>query len=196
MERRLNELEGAFPSKGFTFVCEGTHHDVDLPGSKHYEYGKAQELLLSAGNLPELAGAPVASWVLARIARLAGKRFPYTYGQVAGEAARYWVRYFVVSESGKPIGILLLSGNAHEIRISLRHSNNLDLDPEQICQAFLTGLLEKPTDVARCRVVSVFTELIDIDSRFAIPRVYGWDGKRFLNETAPEHAPEAPGDYD
>jgi hypothetical protein len=195
MERDLNELEGAFRSKGFTFVCEGTHHDVDLPGSKHYDYRKAQELLLSAGNLPELAGAPVASWVLARIARLAGKRFPYTYGQVAGEAAHYWVRYFVVSESGKPIGILLLSGNAHEIRISLAHSH-LDPGPEQICQAFLAGLLEKPTDVARCRVVSVFTELTDIDSRFAIPRVYGWDGKRFLNETAPEYAPETPGDYD
>jgi hypothetical protein len=150
---------------------------------------------MAAGTLPDLAGAPVASWLLARIARLAGKRFPYSYGEVAGsDAASYWVRYFVLSQAGKPVGILSVSGSARGIRLSLAHTS--DVAAEAICDAFVAGLLEKPHDVARCRVVSVYTELTDPDCRFVLPRVYGWDGKRFLNETAPEHALEAPGDYD
>ncbi len=71
-----------------------------------------------------------------------------------------------------------------------------DTVPEEICDAFLAGLLDAPGDIARCRVVSVYTELTDVDCRFVLPRVNGWDGKRFPNETAPEHALEPPGDYD
>jgi hypothetical protein len=195
MERDLKVVEGAFRSKDFTFVCEGGYHDVDLPGSARYECRTAQGLLSAPGTLPELSGAPVASWLLARIARLAGKRFPHSYGEVLGsDAATYWVRFFVVAGAGKPVAILSVSGNARGIRISLAHTG--DAAPEEICGAFVAGLLEKPADIARCRVVSVYTELTDPDCRFAIPRVYGWDGKRFLNETAPEHALEAPGDYD
>src|SRR5215472_11193614 len=107
MERDLKTVEGTFHSKGLTFVCEGTCHDVDLPGSAHYHCRTAQDRLIAAGKLPDLSGAPVASWLLARIARLAGKRFPYAYGEVAGsDSASYWVRYFVLSETAKPIAIL------------------------------------------------------------------------------------------
>ena len=195
MERDLRAVEGAFRSQGLTFVCEGSYHDVDLPGSVHYECRTAQGLLLASGALPDLSGAPVASWLLARIARLGGKRFPYSYGEVAGsDAATYWVRYFVVSGAGKPVAILSVSANARDIRLSLAHTG--EVSAEETCDAFVAGLLEKPTDIAPCRVVSVYTELTDPDCRFAIPRVYGWDGKRFLNETAPEHALEDPGDYD
>lgn len=195
MERDLNTVEGAFRSKGFRFVCEGAYHDVELPGSTRYQCRTAQELLVAAGTLPDLSGAPVASWLLARIARLAGKRFPYSYGEVAGsDAAGYWVRYFVISQKDKPVGILSVSGTAQDIKLSLAHT--ADTVPEEICDAFLAGLLLEPSDITRCRVVSVYTELTDPDCRFVIPRVYGWDGKRFLNETAPEHALEAPGDYD
>ncbi len=150
---------------------------------------------MTAGTLPDLSGAPVASWLLARIARLAGKRFPYSYGEVAGsDAASYWVRYFVISQTGKPVGILSVLGTARDITLSLAHTS--DTVPEEICAAFLAGLLHEPNNIARCRLVSVYTELTDPDCRFALPRVYGWDGKRFFNETAPEHALETPGNYD
>jgi hypothetical protein len=195
MERDLKAVEGAFRSKGFTFVCEASYRDVDLPGSARHDCRTAQTALVSSGALPNLSGAPVASWLLARVARLAGKRFPYSYGQVLGsDAAAYWMRYFVVSEVGKPLGILSLSGNSRDIKISLTYTT--DAVPEEICEAFFAGLLEKSSDVARCRIVSIYTELTDPDCRFVLPRVYGWDGKRFLNETAPEHALEDSGDFD
>ena len=154
-----------------------------------------QNVLLSSGVLPDLSGAPVASWLLSRIAYLAAKRFPYSYGQVVGsDAAAYWVRYFVVSEAGKPVAMLSVSANTRDIRLDLTHTD--EVTAKEIYGAFVSAILEKPAAIARCRIISVYTEMTDPDCRFTLPRVYGWDGKRFLNETAPEHALEPPGDFD
>src|SRR5215471_4481417 len=110
MERDLKSLEGAFRSERLIFVCEATHHDIELPGVERCVCETVHEVLASSGALPALSGAPVASWLLARLARLAGKRFPYLYGEVPGsDAGDIWVRYFVLAETGKPIGILSVS---------------------------------------------------------------------------------------
>ena len=82
------------------FLCEERYHDVDLPGAVTTKRERVDQALL-AGGLPDLSGAPVASWLLARGARLAGKHFPYSYGQVVGsDGADYWLRFYCLSRSG------------------------------------------------------------------------------------------------
>jgi hypothetical protein len=90
--------------------------------------------------------------------------------------------------------MLSVSANTRDICLDLTHTDKVT--PKEICDAFVLAILEKPTSIARCRIITVYTELTDPDCRFALPRVYGWDGKRFLNETAPEHALEILGDFD
>jgi hypothetical protein len=175
------------------FMCEERYHDVDPPGAVTTKREHVDKELLATEALPDLAGAPVASWLLARVARLTGKRFPYSYGQVVGsDGADYWLRFYCLSRSGSPIGVLSCFGSQAGVVLAVRHVPSSE--PNVLLDSFIRALLAAPGDVSRCRVIVQYTEMTDPEVAFHIPRVYGWNGSRYLNEGAPEHAVD-PSDY-
>ena len=169
------------------FMCEARYQDIDLPGALTAKREHVEQELLASGMLPDLSGAPIASWLLARVARLAGKHFPYSYGQVIGsDGADYWLRFYCLSRSGSPIGLLSCLGKQAGVVLAVRHLPGLE--PNPLLDSFIHSLLAAPGDVSKCKVIVQYTEMSDPEVVFHIPRVYGWDGRRFLNEGAPEHA--------
>jgi hypothetical protein len=81
-----------------------------------------EKTLSSSGALPPLNGAPVGSWLLARIAFLSGKRFPFSYGQVVGsDGADYFVRFYCVVSPATRAGVLLCCGSPQGISFGLGH---------------------------------------------------------------------------
>jgi hypothetical protein len=192
--RDPSQLTGVIWIEDMGFLCEDSYHDVDPPGAVTTQREHVDKELQASGALPNLAGAPVASWLLARVARLAGKRFPYSYGQVIGsDGADYWLRFYCLSRSGSPIGVLSCFGSQKEVVLAVRHAPNSE--PNVVLDSFIRALLTTPGDVSRCRVIVQYTEMTDPEVAFHIPRVYGWDHNRYLNEGAPEHAVD-PSEYE
>lgn len=175
------------------FLCDQHCHDMDLPDFGKATREHADEELLATGALPDLGGAPVASWLLARVARLAGKRFPYSYGEVVGsDGADYWLHFYCLSRTGNPLGVLSCFANQLAVVLTVNHSPQVD--PNVLLNSFIRLLLAEPDKVSRCRIIVQYTEMTDPKVACHIPRVYGWDGRRYLNEGAPEHAVD-PGEY-
>lgn len=192
--RDASAIPAAFWFGECGFVCEEHYREIEFPGALTLTRTAIDKKLLSSAALPSLDGAPVASWLLARIALLSAGTFPFTYGQVVGsDGADYLVRFYCLISPATPGGILYCSGSSKGVSFSLRHPGEQSGD--KILDAFQSALLERPSEVARCRVVVQHTEMTDPELAFHVPRVYGWDGRRYLNEQAPEHAID-PSEYD
>lgn len=169
------------------FVCERRYQGADFPGKTYTTREDFEETLRKSGKLPDLRGAPIASWYLARLARLCGKRFPYSYGKVIGsDGADYWLRLHCLKRSATPIGIIQCLGKQTGISLCFQHAELLEAD--SVLDKFIRALLEAPQDVSRCKVIVQYTEMCDPNVAFHIPRVYGWNGLRYFNEGAPQHA--------
>jgi hypothetical protein len=191
--RNATTLTGVIWVGDVGFVCEERYHDVDLPGARSVQRENVDQVLLAGGVLPDLRGAPAASWLLARVARLAGKRFPYSYGEVVGsDGADYWLRFYCVDCSGKPLGTLSCFGKTAGIVMVAQSLSAAD--PDVLLDSFIRALLAAPKEVSKCRIIVQYSEMTDPEIAFHIPRVYGWDGRRYLNEGAPEHAVD-PSEY-
>ena len=185
--RGASAIPDAFWSSGYGFVCEDRYRGVELPGALSITRSSVEATLSGSGALPPLDGAPVASWLLARIAFLSAGRFPFSHGQVVGsDGAAYFLRFYCIVPTATPAGVLSCCGSSKGISFGLRHPKEQQGD--QVLDAFQAVLLEHPSQVRRCRVVVQYTEMTDPEIAFHIPQVYGWDGKRYLNEQAPEHA--------
>lgn len=185
--RDASAISAAFWSGKCGFVCEDHYRKIELPGALSLTRTAMEKSLASNEVLPRLDGAPVASWLLARIAALNAAKFPFSYGQVFGsDGADYVLRFYCIVSPTTPAGLLYCCGSSKGITFSLRHPKEQSGD--KILDAFQAALLEHPTEVARCRVVVQYTEMTDPQVAFHIPRVYGCNGRRYLNEQAPEHA--------
>jgi hypothetical protein len=194
MARDAEQLSEAIWSGDFGFICEDRYQDVQFPVRASVQRENFEQDLIDSRRLPELNGAPVASWLLARIARLAGCRFPYAFGEVVGsDGADYWLRFLCMTKPAKPAGVVHCSGKADGLELSV--SLIKPSDGEAILDAFTEALLQNAAEVKRCRIVVQYTEMTDPEIAFHIPKVYGWDGGRYLNESAPEHTID-PSDYE
>jgi len=192
--RDPSQIAGVIWVEDVGFLCEERYRDVDPPSAVTTKREHVDKDLLATGAVPDLAGASVASWLLARVARLAGKRFPYSYGQVVGsDGADYWLRFYCMSRVGSPIGVLSCFGSQAGVVLEVRHVPSSE--PTVLLDAFVRALLRAPGEVSRCKVIVQCTEMTDPKVPIHIPRVYGWDGSRYLNEGAPEHAVD-PSEYE
>src|SRR5262245_10899884 len=65
-------MDGSFTSGSFRFQVEGSDWESDQARGLHEDfYDDAFDLRLTGtGRIPDLGGAPIASWLLARLARL------------------------------------------------------------------------------------------------------------------------------
>jgi hypothetical protein len=186
MPRNPEQLTAVTWSGEYGFVCEDRYRDVHFEPCAWVTRKHFEQYLTESKRLPNLDGAPVASWFLARVARLAGRKFPFSFGQVIGsDGADYWTRFFCLGRPATPVGMLHRSGSVEGIALSLGLLK--PVDGEAVLEAFAEALLVMPHNVALCRVIVQYTEMTDPKVSFHVPKVYGWDGRRYIHEEAPEH---------
>jgi hypothetical protein len=185
--RDLDQLNDAIWIDDIAYLCERRYQGVEFPGKVYTDRKDFEQSLKDSGKLPELGRAPIACWFLARLAHLCGKRFPYSYGQVIGsDGADYWLRFFCIQRPATPIGVLHCSGKQAGITLCFQHGESQSA--EVALDRFIGALLEAPQAVSRCKVIVQYTEFCDPSLAFHVPRVYGWNGLRYFNEGAPQHA--------
>jgi hypothetical protein len=185
--RNPNQLSDALWVDDIGFLAHNRRYDPEFPGKTYTHRKDFEETLTKSGKLPDLGRAPIASWFLARLAQLCGKRFPFSYGQVIGsDGADYWLRLYCLKRPATIVGIVHCSGKQTGTRLSLQHYESQNADP--VLDKFIHALLESPAELARCKVIVQYTEFTDPELKVHIPRIYGWNGLRYFNEGAPQHA--------
>jgi hypothetical protein len=113
--------------------------------SRHQKTGIA-EFLEQSGRLPDLNGAPVASWVLSRL-------FVMTKGNLEidetellhNDGGCVWLDFKVFSRSFNPRGFLELFCYSNRINVVVQGLETMDA--EQVACAFLDGLQADPLNL-------------------------------------------------
>jgi len=196
MNQNSPKIPGRFGHGEVGFVCNARHVDAKLAGTTDLSDQDYANFLSASGRLPDLNGAPVSAWVLARLAALCGPRFPFAYEQVCGsDGDNYWISFlsFATEGSVRPTGKLNVQGGRSTV--ALYASAAPPHTPEQLRDAFSTALLSFPGNVRRCRLIVVYTLIDDKDHWRYIPYALGWDGTQYIYQNSPQHA-IVPEDYE
>ena len=181
-------IPGLFTSDEIGFVCDLNWTDASLPNAKNVPYSDFGERLVEEETLPDLGPAPVSAWILARLAKLCGSRFPFDHGQVFGsDGDDYWIRFIALTVTGDttPIGKLSIAGDRESIRLYVHAAP--PFTPVQLRDAFMAALLDGPSDLKRFEIIVVYTSLNDENHWQHTPYTLGWDGNRFVYHDSPEH---------
>lgn len=115
-------------------------------------------------------GAPLASWLLARLERLSGGLGLAPDGEDEVEDA-LWILDFVVEEAGQPVAKVQLQAGA--IGAGLLGVARAPDDAARLVDALVAALTAAPDEVAPCRTRVVCP-------RTGAAAVYGFDGTRYL----------------
>jgi hypothetical protein len=215
MMRRVRPLEGvvmggSFTSGHFRFQVEASDEASDKERGFHEELlGEEFDLRLSnTGRVPDLGGAPIASWLLARLERLLG---PVVAGKEYNDGGGYMVEFVVYAvhvEPEKPkanfVQPLLFDMAALGVHIepdkpvasfqfqadmqgaAVLGYRAVDCSGEDVLAALAAAFLAAPEDLVPCKVAVIDPEW-KADPETYKPRPvkgsrnwYGWDGSQFL----------------
>jgi hypothetical protein len=185
MPRDPQSVPGAFQYGGVWFLTDHTiarvSHAVSCPALDFLELARSDT------RLPDLAGAPVASWLLARVSSMTRGNMPFSFDQVQGSDGNDLYLGFTCHEGdGKVVGsVAFLASSDH---ISLHANAVPPAPPERLRDAIIKAVFSSPLKVARSRVTVTWTDGTDDAARNSIPRAYGFDGEHYLNDLAPQHA--------
>jgi hypothetical protein len=206
------DMAGSFTSGLFRFEVEGSDWETDLARGFHeYLEDDAFDLrLTSTGSVPDLDGSPIASWLLARLARLTddelglaeredtdggGYVVEFVMYRVsidwAEEAASSGQRFlFNVAEFQRPveleIPIASFQFQADMEGAAVIGRRAVDCLADEVLEAFAAAILAAPADL-RPRELIVRDPEWKLDPEMYTPRPfkgsrnsYGWDGFQFL----------------
>jgi len=184
MPTEPKSVPGAIQYGGYWFLTDRSITQVPRAVScPHVDF---LTLARSDSRLPELSGAPVASWLLARISSMTRGRMPYSYDHVQGSDGNdLYIGFTCHSDDGALIGRVMFFASADHI--TLHAEAGPPVSPESLRDAIRKAVLSSPHRVARSRVTVTWTDGADKPARNSIPRVYGYDGDRYLDELAPQH---------
>ncbi|MES2694448.1 MAG: hypothetical protein V4773_13315 [Verrucomicrobiota bacterium] len=185
----MKDILGAFGVGPIRFVCDPKYTNVRLPGSVSLQENDFAAQLEFTGQLPVLGGAPIAAWVLARMASVAGPRFPYSYGQVFGsDGDDFWIvaLAFSTAEQVRPVGSVSILGGRNYVKLWL--DIVAPVAPEDVKRAFQEALLAAPMELRRALVTVVYTAFEDPAHATHVPYTLGWDGTSFISRESPAHA--------
>lgn len=165
---------GVFETPAFTFEVDDGFTAVDLEAGADVAVDDLDERLVAAGRLPELGGAPVASWVFARLGALVGgedatRRLALDPDTVEHVDDAVYVVDFVVRCAGEAVAKVQIQGGT--IGVALL---GVARDVEAVVEAFEGALLADPTEVAVCRVQV-------LDPKSGPLCAYGFDGAEYLS---------------
>ncbi len=177
-------VPGAFQYGGYWFLTDRSVAQV--PNAVSCPSTHFLEVIRANPRRPNLAGAPEASWLLARVCSMTRGRMPYAYDQVQGsDGNNFYVGFTCHSGDGSVIGSVTFFACADHIRL---HAQAIPpLAPEALRDAIMKAVLATPHRVARSRVTVTWTDGANEAARKSVPRVYGFESDRYLNEIAPQH---------
>jgi hypothetical protein len=217
MMRRVRPLKGVVMSGSFTsgryrFQVEASDEtsDKERGFDEELEDSEFDLRLSNTGHIPDLGGAPIASWLLARLERLVG---PVVAGKEYNDGGGYlveFVAYEVYVEPEKPKGAfvqpLLFDTDALGIHIepdkpvasfqfqadmqgaAVLGYRAVDCPGEDVLKALAAAFLAAPEDLVPCKVAVIDPEWRE-DPEMYKPRPfkgsrnwYGWDGRKFLGQ--------------
>jgi hypothetical protein len=182
-----------FQQGDFTFGFDpGTYSDCRFTDDyrRYNDYGK---FLRQSARLPDLQGAPVAAWALARLAALGGSAFPRTYGEAWGNTAECYCINVLAFNPGDPVAVASLRLNGGRTQLQLEVSVAPPRTPDAIRDTFTAALLESPATLAPACAHITYYDLShgledELARRKSPPFRIGWDGAGFIHEDAEEPA--------
>ncbi|HEY7314880.1 MAG TPA: hypothetical protein VH643_36375 [Gemmataceae bacterium] len=159
-------MTDAFATESYWFLLDDAVADIrweDGPGIED-DFDKR---LAESGRLPELAGAPVASWVAARLARLtSGLPGRTTDQQVDGGV--FHLDFLVFDRDRTQLGSVQIQADWMGVAICCVGPN-----AGQVLTELTACLLAEPEEVARCRL-----EVWDPGT--GRRHAYGYEGGEYL----------------
>jgi hypothetical protein len=172
-------VAGAFQTDGHWLLLSDEDGVLDWatgPGTDD-EFGRR---LVGSGRLPDLAGAPVASWVAARLCRLLG-RLPAWASEQHGDEGAYRFAFLVFGHDRTHLGVAEVVGDRAGVAACCECS-----DAAGVLAELATALLAEPAAVAECRVVVWEAEdeaesaLQSVEADTRVQAVYGYEGGMYL----------------
>lgn len=175
---------GNFVSRAYRFQIE---NDSDLIGLRESLLCEELDLQLQATNkLPDLNGAPVASWLLARLLALTDNGFEDQVRE-RNDGGGFVLEFVVYNDADDPVASFQLQGNTEGIAILGERSG--DHSNDAIVHAFVSATVDAPVDLQQCRHLIKDPEWRHEPDAFSPTPVkgstnrYGWDGTRFLGDS-------------
>jgi hypothetical protein len=141
-------------------------------------------LLCESGHVPDLGRAPIASWMLARLARLTSGKVGFSLTARQNNDGGGYAIDFVTHTDERPIAEFQLQADMAGAAILGRRI--LESSSDEIIQAFLTALLAAPCEVDPCNIAVRDPEWKEDPENYA-PKPkrtsrnrYGWDAGKYL----------------
>jgi hypothetical protein len=143
----------SFSSGRFRFQVEDLSW---LPGlSERLDDEAFDGRLVKTGRVPELHGAPVASWLLARLARITDGGFPSS-GKERNDGGGWCVDFVVYTEDGRPVATFQLQGDMRGAAVL--GDRAAECPAEEVLQALVDRLVDAPDDLIESRLTVVDRE--------------------------------------
>lgn len=182
---------GAFTAGPYHFSGDDGYAEVDLGEAlAEVEVDDFDQRLLSKDNLPNLDGAPLASWLLARLeAIVVGGGLAMTPDVVEHVEGGVWVVDFVVTEGERAVAKLQLQ--AGMIGAGVLGAIDAGVALEPVLQALQDTLLSEPAQVQPIEVRIVDPDWAISPEDFSptpTPKSqcrFGFDGARYLGADNP-----------
>jgi hypothetical protein len=177
-----SNLDSAFWHEDFGFLLDRSCIDVPVvPTSetKAFRENRVAEICESSGRLPNLNGAPVASWFLPRLVEVSRGGIYLDDGEHlnndGGDVCLYWVAF---TKTLKPRSFFKL--HCYSNRITMDGTCMPNTEPADLVAAFLAPLLENSSAIRVWRVSVRDTDPPNAPGTFGRSYVFGWDGIKFL----------------
>jgi hypothetical protein len=140
--------------------------------------------LAKSGRLPDLKGAPVASWLMARLTRLTNDGIPCSKGKQGNDGGGYVIEFVTYADKDRPVASFQCQADG--IGAAILGDCSDDCEPREVLDTFAAALLQAPTELMECALAVVDPEWKhDPDAYTPRPghdscNWYGWDGSKFL----------------
>jgi hypothetical protein len=179
-------MDGVFWHNGFGFVVARRWAESHFPDRRKIDRTDIALRLEASGRLPNLAAAPVASWLVARLFELTRQRLGFeTHARLRNDGGSIPLHLIAFTECLKPVAFLDL--RADSTGIEFWGECAADIDPDQITSVFLSALLAHPDALVKCKLTTIDTDPPDLPHRrVGEPHVFGWNGTRFLGQRIEE----------
>lgn len=162
-------MSGAFRTPTYWFLVDEATTTSSIADGAEICVEEIDAVMISSGRVPPLHGAPVASWVLARLAALVRNGSLPTAGQ-DNDGGAFVLELMAFQHDRSLVAEIQLQGGTEGV--SLFGSCISAEDPAKIEGELVDALLAEPSEL---RSVSLSVRDPDDGSR----RRYGFDGTRF-----------------
>jgi hypothetical protein len=164
-------MVGYFRTPSFYFLLDNVDSTLKGVTSKAFDDQSFDDRLTGSGSLPDRNGAPLGSWVIARLAHLTNGRV----GPIDGETlyvdgGDFCLDLLVYDETMSPIATLQIQGGDS---IAIFGECHGDVNHAAVLDEFAAALVADPKVVRPFRI-----NINDPEDRSS--RRYGYDGGRYL----------------